>query len=197
MALDFEWNGNRWIARKAKRKRAWHEHRGVAHYDKERMRQPLGPMTHSREFEGYASPPSWIALPETWGAWDKETPANYFHGGPVNQVPQSSSDEGAQTTDYVLESCYVETVCTSHDSQGQPIQRTVVYRWRLTFSDGATFRFFSRAVALAALAELQKIRKAKHPRLKFGQHSSVAPFFTDRKLAKLPAEYDQPLERSA
>ena len=197
MALDVECNGKAWRDRKAKRKRAWHEHKGVAHYDKERMRQPLPQVVHSREFAGYASPPSWITLPESWGEWDIKTPADYFNNGYASQEQPAIAAEGAQTADYVLESCHVETVCTSRDCQGTRTKRTVVYRWQLTFSDGALFRFVSRAIALAALAELQKIRKGKHPRPKYGAHSPDAPFFTGRKLAKLLAESDKPLERVA
>jgi hypothetical protein len=53
----------------------------------------------------------------------------------------------------------------------------------LTFADGETFRFVSRAIAEAALSELLKIRKAKHPRPKFGKRSSEndSVIFTDRK----------------
>jgi hypothetical protein len=74
MAIDFEWNshGKGWIARKVRRKLAWHEHKGLAYYDRERMRQPLQPIVHPKGFEGYAAPPSWAAVPDSWGEWEPQ-----------------------------------------------------------------------------------------------------------------------------
>jgi hypothetical protein len=52
------------------------------------------------------------------------------------------------------------------------------------------FRFVSRAIAEAALSELLKIRKAKHPRPRFTKRSSenAVVFFTGRKLSGLPED---------
>jgi hypothetical protein len=198
MAIDFEWNGKRWEATKVRRKLTKFEHRGVAYYDRERMRQPLGPIVHSREFDGYSAAPSWAQIPNGWGEWDS-VPAGYVHQGGVNgNSPADSLDDPpiAQTADYTLERCHVETVCSYRNPAwhrpGQPefINRHVLYRWELIFSDGATFRFVSRAIAEAALSELLKIRKAKHPRPKFAKHSpeNDGVFFTDRRLQKLAAD---------
>ena len=69
MAIDFEWNGRRSTARKVRRKLAWNEHRGVAYYDRERMKRTLAPIVHPRDFEGWSTPLlSWIA--PIWSAPD-------------------------------------------------------------------------------------------------------------------------------
>jgi hypothetical protein len=195
MAIDFEWNGKRWEARKVRRKLTPHEHKGVPYYDRERMRQPLSPIVHSREFDGYPAAPTWAAIPQCWGEWEA-TPAGYFHqnGSDGNQPADDLDDPPiAQTDDYTLERCHVVTVCSYRNPErhrpGRPefIQRPALYRWELTFADGAVFRFVSRAIAEAALSELVKIRKAKHPRPKYGKHSSetACVFFTNRKLHTL------------
>ena len=214
MAIDFEWNGKRWEAKKVRRKAAWHEHKGVALYDRERMRQTLAPIVHSRGFDGYSAAPSWASVPGEWGGWDT-LPAGYFHQcgadscQPCEQVASARSPQAAclpvdslddppiaQTDDYTLERCHVETVCSYRNPvshrPGQPefIRRSALYRWELSFADGATFRFVSRAIAEAALSQLLKIRSAKHPRPKFGKQSLAndCVLFTDRRLAKLQAD---------
>jgi hypothetical protein len=62
--------------------------------------------------------------------------------------------------------------------------------WHQTFADGSQFRFVPRAIAEAAMSELLKIRKAKHPQPRFARHSSEKQgvFFTDRRLRTLPAD---------
>lgn len=103
---------------KHRRKLAWHEHKGVAFYDRERMRQPLLPIVHPHSFEDWATPlPSWID--PNWQAPDVcPEQTDDFDGPPI-----------AETADYTLESCRVET-------EGD-------YRWELTFADGARFKFKS------------------------------------------------------
>jgi hypothetical protein len=100
----------------------------------------------------------------------------------------------AETNEYTLERCHVETVCAyrvwNHAAQSCGWERRkAVYRWELRFPD-AVFQFVSRAIAEAALSELLKIRKAKHPRPRFAKHSSenAAVFFTGRKLQALPED---------
>ena len=193
MAIDFEWNshGKCWSARKARRKLAWSEHKGLAFYDRERMRQPLQPIMHPNSFDGYAAPPSWAAIPKSWGEW-KTTLAGDFHqsaAGSGQPVDDLDDPPIAQTAEYTLERCHVETVCAYRDVTRPGVRwerPKVFYRWELRFTD-AVFRFVSRAIAEAALSELLKIRKAKHPRPRFAKHSSenAAVFFTDRKLRML------------
>ena len=196
MAIDFEWNGRGWIARKVRRKLAWNEHRGVAYYDRERIKRPLSPIVHPDSFDGYSAPPSWAEIPDSWGKWET-MPAGYFHNG--NSAADGATLDDldappiAQTADYTLERCHVETVCEYKVWRNGAIvtdRRRAMYRWELSFADGATFRFVSRAIAEAALSELLKIRKAKHPRPKYGKHSveNNCVFFSDRKLCKLPAD---------
>jgi hypothetical protein len=196
MAIDFEWNGRHWIARKVRRKLAWNEHRGVAYYDRERMKRPLSPIVHPGSFDGYSAPPSWAEIPKSWGKWET-MPAGYFHNG--NSAADGATLDDldappiAQTADYTLERCHVETVCRRGEWQNgewATIRQPTMYLWELTFVDGATFRFVSRAVAEAALSELLKIRKAKHPRPKYGKHSTEnnCVFFSDRRLRKLSAD---------
>ena len=203
MAIDFEWNGKRWEAKTVRRQSAWHEHKGVAHYDRERMRQPLEPIAHAREFDGYTAPPSWASVPGEWGAWDT-LPTGHFHRGGIDSgLPVDSLDDPpiAQTDDYTLERCHVETVCSYRNPlwhrPGQPefIRRRALYRWELSFSDWATFRFVSREIAEAALSQLLKIRSAKHPRPIFGKQSAAneCVHFTDRRLVKLQPDMPQGL----
>jgi hypothetical protein len=188
MAIDFEWNGKRWEAIKVRRKLAWHEHKGVAYYDRERMRQPLTPIVHPRDFEGWSMPlPSWID-----SSWD----ASVEPGTPCSDtanVNEPGDPPIAQSRDYTLERCHVKTISQCQElCHGKWLtkRRPVLYRWELTFTDGATFRFVSRAIAELALSELLRIRRVKHPRHKFGKHSAEneSVFFTNRKLRKLPAD---------
>jgi hypothetical protein len=196
MAIDFDWNGYRWIATKVRRKLAWHEHKGLAFYDQERMRQPLQPIVHPGSFEGYSAPPSWAEIPDSWGDWET-LPAGYFHNG--NSAADGTILDDldappiAQTADYTLERCHVETVCQRREwrcGEWITLRQHVIHCWELTFTDGAVFRFVGRAIAEAALSQLLKIRKAKHPRQKFAKHSAEneTVFFTGRKLQKLPAD---------
>lgn len=196
MAIDFEWNGRHWITSKVRRKLAWNEHRGVANYDRERMKRALQPIAHPGSFEGYSAPPSWAEIPECWGQWET-TPAGHFHE--VHVVADGATLDDldappiAQTADYTLERCHVETVCRRgewRNGKWTTVRQPAMYRWELTFYDGAAFRFVSRAIAEAALSELLKIREAKHPRPKYGNHSleNSCVFFRDRKLQKLPAD---------
>ena len=169
---------------KRHRKLAWHEHKGVAYYDRERMRRPLAPHAHLRDFQGWFTPlPSWIDA--NWNAPDES----------VNPMPADDSDALAivETAEFRLERCHLETVCERHERQrGEwiKVRRPVTYRWQLTFADGAVFRFVSRAIAEAALPQLLKIRKAKHPRPRYAKPSPETDclFFTERKLAALPAD---------
>lgn len=206
MAIDFEWNphSKTWIARKVRRKTAWHEHRGVDYYDRQRMNQPLAPIVQPRDFSGYTAPPSWITLPDSWGEWEP-VPAGHFHNGGLDggqPVDRLDDPPIAQTSEYTLERCHVETVCHRVESrcgERKTIRQHVMYRWELRFADGAVFRFVSRAIAEAALSELLKIRKAKHPRPRYGKPSSETAyvFFTDRKLRTLPSDsmsVEQPAE---
>jgi hypothetical protein len=182
-----------------RRKLGPHDHRGVEYYDRERMKRPLPPIVHPSGFDGYSAPPSWAGIPESWGEWKHPLPANYFHqsSGETNQpVDDLDAPPIAQTTDYTLERCHVETVCRCRNPEwyrpGQPefIFRRAFYRWELTFADGAMFRFNSRAIAEAAIAVLLRIRKAKHPRPKYGKHSpeNDCVFFANRRLQTLPAD---------
>jgi hypothetical protein len=181
--------------KKPGRKLGPYEHKGVAYYDRERMRKPLPQIVHPREFDGYSAAPTWTEIPASWGAWET-VPAGYFHqAGPCGSQPIDGLDDPpiAQTADYTLERCHVETVCQRWEWQrGERIsvRQPVMYRWELTFADGAAFRFTSRAIAEAALSELLKIRKAKHPRPRLVKHSSdtACVFFTDRKLQKLAVD---------
>lgn len=204
MAIDFEWNGRGWIAKKLRRKLPWHKHKGVAYYDRERMRQPLKPIVHADNFDGYAAPPSWAQIPDSWDKWET-VPAGHYHNGDSAADGATLDDLDtppiAQTADYTLERCHVEAVCERRAWQGGEsitVHQPAMYRWELTFSDGATFRFVSRAIAEAALSELLRIRKAKHPRPKYGKHSveNNCVFFSGGRLRKLPADtpqVDQPV----
>ena len=196
MAIDFEWNGRHWIARKVRRKLSRYEHRGVAFYDQERIRQPLQPIVHPGSFDGYTAPPSWAEIPDSWGDWET-MPAGYFHNGNSaadgTVLDHLDAPPIVQTADYTLERCHVETVCVYKVCRNGAIvtdRRRAMYRWELTFTDGAVFRFVSRAIAEATLSQLLKIRKAKHPRPRFAKHSAEneTVFFTDRKLRTLPAD---------
>jgi len=193
MAIDFEWTGTSYRPRKVRRKLGAYEHRGVAHYDRERMRQPLLPIIHPpSSFDGYSAPPSWAVVPDSWDEWDS-LPAGYFHqGGADGSPPGDHLDDPpiAQTADYTLERCHVETVLVKSNQFAGTVRQHVTYRWELTFADGTRFQFTSRAIAEAALSELLKIRKATHPRPRFAKHSSETEcvFFTDRKLQKLAAD---------
>lgn len=155
-----------------RRKLGPYEHKGVAYYDRERMRQPLPLIVHPRDFTGWSTPlPSWVD--PSWTAPDKAAqPATTLDDPPI-----------AETTDYTLDRCHVVTSCNGN---------RVVYPWELTFADGSRFRFVSLAIAEAALSELLKIRKAKHPCPRYAKPSpeNVAVFFTDRKLQKLPADLE-------
>lgn len=156
--------------KKPRRKLAWHEHKGVAYYDRERMRQSLLRIIHPCDFDGWSTPlPSWIAA--DWAAPEES----------CQRVSSLDDSPLAQTADYTLDRCHVETVCKGEQ---------VLYRWELTFADGSRFRFVSRAIAEAALSELIRIRKATHPRPKFAKHSSEKQgvFFTDRRLRTLQAD---------
>ena len=198
MAIDFHWNGKRWEAKKTRRKLTQYDHRGVAHYDRERMREPLAPIVHPREFDGYTDPPSWANIPDDWGQRDT-LPAGYFHQcgieGPA-AVDALDDPPIAETAEYTLERCHVETARNCPNPlwrrAGEPefIRRRALYRWELTFTDGATFRFVSRAIAESALSQLLKIRKTKHPRPRYAKHTpeNACIFFTGRRLAKLQTE---------
>jgi hypothetical protein len=178
--------------KKPRRKLGPYEHKGVAYYDRERMRKPLPPIVHPREFDGYRAPPTWTKIPASWGAWET-VPAGYFHqsGASARQSIDDLDDPPiAQTADYILERCHVDTVCERRKWQGGAWitdRQPVTYRWELTFADGAQFRFVSRAIAESALSELLKIRKAKHRRPKFTKPSpeNEAVFFTNRNMQKL------------
>ncbi|MCI0351202.1 MAG: hypothetical protein L0Z53_17400 [Acidobacteriales bacterium] len=167
--------------KKPRRKLGPFEHKGISHYDRERMRQPLAPIVHPRDFQGWSTPlPSWIAA--DWNAPDEST---------VQRVDDLDDPPIAQTADYTLDRCHVETVYERGEwRQGEWVTwcQPVSYRWELTFSDGAVFRFVSREIAEEALSELLKIRKAKHPRPRYGKHSpeNELVFLTGRKLRKLP-----------
>jgi hypothetical protein len=156
--------------KKPRRKLAWHQHKGVAYYDRQRMRGPLTPIVHPRDFTGWSTPlPSWID--PSWTAPDEAAqPVSTLDDPPI-----------AETADYILERCHVVTGC-----QG----KRVCYQWELTFAGGSRFRFVSRALAEAALSELLKIRKARHPRLKYGKRSpeNQCVFFTERKRRGLSAD---------
>ena len=201
MAIEFEWNGKRWEAKKVRRKLTQFEHRGLAYYDRERMRKPLAPLVHPPcGFDAYSAPPTWAEIPDSWGDW-QSVPSGYFHNGnqSADGAPFDDLDSPpiAQTADYTLERCHVETLCAYYRAGwwrvGEPdwSYRHAMYRWELTFADGVVFQFASRAIAEAALAALLKIRKAKHTRPKYAKHSpdNDCVFFTDRKRAKLPADY--------
>jgi hypothetical protein len=155
-------------------------HRGVVYYDRERMRRPLSPIV------GELRP----ASPETV-AWIIRQ--EVIRQNPPAPIDDLDDPPIAQTEDYMLERCHVETVCYRCEWRGSEritIRQPVTYRWELAFLDGATFQFASRAIAEAALVELLKIRKAKHPRPKYGKHSAENHFvfFSDRKLQKLPTD---------
>ena len=156
--------------KKPRRKLGLYEHKGVAYYDRKRIRQPLPLIVHPCDFTGWSTPlPSWID--PSWTAPDEGAqPVTTLDDPPI-----------AETADYTLYRCHVVTGCNG---------RRVFYPWELTFADGSRFRFVSRAIAEAALSELLKIRKAKHPHQRFGKHSpeSECVFFTDRKLRKLIAD---------
>jgi hypothetical protein len=200
MALDFEWNGSRWESKKVRRKEAWHEHKGVAYYDRDRMRKPLLPIAHPASFEGWSTPLSpWID--RNWQSPD------YSSVPRADASPADDLDDLpiAQSADYRLERCHVETVCERGEcghGKWVTVRRPVTYRWELTFADGAQFRFVSRAMAESALSELLKIRKAKHPQPRFAKPSpeNEAVFFTDRKLQRLAPDglpLDQPLDANS
>jgi hypothetical protein len=196
MATDSDWNGRRWITKKVRRKLAWHEHKGVAFYDRERMRQPLQPIVHPGSFDGYSAPPSWAEIPGSWGEW-ATVPAGYFHNGDsvADGATLDALDDPptTQTADYTLERCHVDTTYQRREwrnGEWTTIRQPAMYRWELTFTDGAVFRFVSRSIAEEALSELLKIRKAKHARPKYVKHlaENNCVFFNDRKLRTLPAD---------
>jgi len=195
MALDFEWTGKGWIARKVRRKLAWYEHRGAEYYVRERLRKPLPPIVHPSSFEGYSAPPSWAEIPNSWSEWETVSAGHFYSGGPAadgESLDDLDSPPIAQTPQYTLERCHVATVCSyqvwNHAGPSWE-RRPVLYRWELNFAD-AMFRFVSRAIAEAALPQLLKIRKAKHPRPRFAKHSAenAAVYFTSRRLQKLPQD---------
>jgi hypothetical protein len=155
-------------------------HRGVAYYDRERMRKPLSPIFGELRS---ASPEivAWLIRQEVIRQ-NPPAPVDDFDDPPI-----------AQTADYILERCHVETVCGRREwrnAEWITIRQRVTYRWELTFADGATFRFVSRAIAEAALSQLLRIRRAKYPRPRCAKRSPVNEclFLTGRKLATLPAD---------
>jgi hypothetical protein len=153
-------------------------HRGLAYYDRERRRKPLSPIVGELR---PASPEivAWLIRQEV------------IRQNPPTPVESLDDPPIAQNEDYTLERCHVETVCHRREWRGNEritICQPVAYHWELTFAGGATFRFVSRAIAEAALSELLRIHKTKHPRPKYGKHSpdNDCVFFGDRKLRKLP-----------
>ena len=145
-------------------------HKGLAFYDRERMKRALLPIVHGRDFTGYAAPPSFVQLPASWGEWET-VPAGYFHNGPI--APAQIAVESAErtTVEYTLRNVGGE------------------YPWSVCFADSAEFTFRSLAIAESAIVELLKIRKAAHP--KPSTRSKRAPscvFFNAKRQRDLPVD---------
>ncbi len=176
-----------------KRKLDPNRHRGVAFYDRERMRKPLPPMYEpagpgtdrpNTPIVTYDAPPSWVTLPESWGEWsdfkddDGEPigiPTGYFHLPAWPDPDEVKSDETQSTDDYVLKPCSV----ASRKS------KFIKYAYHLLFANGDEFHFVNKPIAMAARDELLKIRKRYSKPPKYGGHSPDKPFFTKLKLSKL------------
>jgi hypothetical protein len=145
-------------------------HKGVAHYDRERMRGKLQAIIHGAEFDGYHCPPAFITLPESWGPWEV-VGAGHFHNAPMLVQPELAG--GARVTaDYTLRN-------SGRDS----------FPWLLEFSDGARFEFRTLAIAEVAITELLKRRKKKHPKLDaLSKRTASQIFFTAKRQRELPED---------
>lgn len=144
-----------WAATVPKR----HQHRGVAFYDRERQRKPLGPAgvtdPHTQEFRPFT-----YKGESPWAEWEAA-----YKPSPPAEITYLAGD------DWQLER-------VEGSSEG--------FVWLLTFPD-AEFRFASFELADAARAELIKIRKARHPRPKaqlVPHWSRRRPMFDLPRLAK-------------
>jgi hypothetical protein len=171
MVTAGEWTGGGWRFWKEKRAPRPEEHRGIEFFDRERMRQPLQPIVQPLSFEEYAAPPSFVTLPESWGPWEP-MPAGYFHNGPI--APKAAIVDGAEreTTDYVL----------------RRAPEDVAFPWRVAFAN-AVFQFRTLAIAEAAIVELLKIRKAKHPKPDtLSKRTPSCVFFTANRRRGLPED---------
>jgi hypothetical protein len=143
------------------------KHKGVAQYDRERMRQKLQPIVHGLEFEAYAAPPSFVTLPESWGPWEP-VPANYFHSGPMTPEPARAGGAERETADYTLRNVGGD------------------YPWQVLFAD-AVFHFRTLAMAEMGIVELLKRRKAKHPNPEsLSKRTASQVFFTTQRQRQLP-----------
>jgi hypothetical protein len=146
-------------------------HKGVAHYDRERLKQPLQPIVHALSFEAYEAPPAFVTIPESWGPWEP-VPAGYFHGG--GRFPKPATADGAEreTADYTL--------------RREP--GDVAFPWRVEFADAA-FSFRTLAIAETAIPELLKIRKASHPKpTTLSKRAPSCVFFTAKRQRELPED---------
>jgi hypothetical protein len=144
-------------------------HRGVTHYDRERMRQVLQQINHGNSFETYAAPPSFVILPDSWGPWEP-VPANHFHNGCCTPEPARADGAERVTEDYTL-----QRIAGDHP-------------WQATFADGV-FTFRTLAIAEAGITELLRRRMEKHPKPDtLSKRTASQVFFTAKRQRELPED---------
>jgi len=142
-------------------------HKGVAHYDRERMKRVLQPIVLPGNGNWSEPPTSW---PVSW-EWPADgLPAGYFHNGPIGPPALAAESAERQTADYTLR----------HTGGELP--------WSVTF-DNAQFQFRTLAIAEAAIPELLKIRKASHPKpTTLSKRAPSCVFFTAKRQRELPED---------
>lgn len=165
------------------------DHKGVAFYDKERMKKPLPEIVQPGDLDmigrlrddrpEYKAPPSWVKLPKSWGKW-KPVPSNHFC---AEQYSEEKHSRKASAEDYTLEPCEHKYAARRYDHyRPEYVMVTSTAKVQLTFSNGDTFYFASQELAALALPELLKIRKGSKD-----AKGNSKYFITPQKLRKAGA----------
>jgi len=142
-------------------------HKGVAHYDRERMRLVLRPITLPHDANWSEPPTSW---PAGWEWPEGGLPPGYFHNGPIAPREIVTQTAERETADYTLRNV------------GEDLP------WRVEFADAA-FSFRTLAIAETAIPELLKIRKASHPKpTTLSKRAPSCVFFTAKRQRELPED---------